>query len=76
MEKEIMENEQNTRILATVLNVLMPFTAIGQAIKGHYGKMLMFWGLLLINISLLFVIIGFFTLPLQYLWMIIDAYRT
>lgn len=60
--------------LAAVLSFL--FTGLGQIYNGQIGKGLLYIGLMVLNVLLMFVIIGLFTTPLFWGWGIYDAYKT
>ena len=60
--------------LAAVLSFF--FTGLGQIYNGQIGKGVLFIIIQCINFVLMYVIIGFITAPLFWIWGMIDAYRT
>jgi len=60
--------------LAAVLSFF--FVGLGQIYNGQIGKGIIFIILYVISILLMFVIIGFITTPLLWIWGMIDAYKT
>lgn len=52
------------------------FTGAGQIYNGEIGKGVGMLVLQVINIFLMFVLIGFFTYPAVWIWGIIDAKKT
>lgn len=60
--------------LAAVLSFL--FTGLGQIYNGSIGKGLIMIVVQVINGLLMFVLIGFITYPLVWIWGIYDAYKT
>jgi TM2 domain-containing membrane protein YozV len=57
--------------IATVLSFF--FMGLGQIYNGQIGKGVLFIVLYFISILLMFVIIGFVTTPILWLWGIVDA---
>ena len=60
--------------LAAVLSFL--FAGLGQIYNGSIGKGILMIVLQAINGLLMFVLIGFITYPLVWIWGIYDAYKT
>jgi len=60
--------------LAAVLSFF--FTGLGQIYNGQIGKGVLFIIIQCINFALMFVIIGFITAPIFWIWGMIDAYKT
>lgn len=60
--------------LAAVLSFFV--TGLGQIYNGQIGKGLMLLGIQVINGLLMFILIGFVTYPLTWLYGIYDAYKT
>jgi len=60
--------------LAAVLSFF--FVGLGQIYNGQIGKGIIFIILYVISILLMFVIIGFITTPLLWIWGMVDAYKT
>lgn len=60
--------------LAAFLSFLIP--GLGQLYNGQYKKMLIFFILLFVNISLTFVLIGYLTGFITLIISIIDAYKS
>lgn len=60
--------------LAAVLSFL--FTGLGQIYNGSIGKGILMILVQVINGLLMFVLIGFITYPLVWIWEIYDAYKT
>ena len=52
------------------------FTGLGQIYNGQIGKGVLFIIIQAINFALMYVIIGFITAPLFWIWGMVDAYRT
>ncbi len=60
--------------LAAVLSFF--FTGLGQIYNGQIGKGVLFIIVQLINIGLMFLVIGFITYPIVWVWGMVDAHRT
>lgn len=60
--------------LAAVLSFF--FTGLGQIYNGQIGKGVLFMIVQTINFLLMFVIIGFITAPIFWIWGMVDAYKT
>lgn len=60
--------------LAAVLSFF--FTGLGQIYNGQIGKGILFIIIQIINIGLMFLVIGFITYPIVWIWGMFDAYRT
>ncbi|MBT2686014.1 hypothetical protein [Bacillus sp. ISL-37] len=60
--------------LATVLSFF--WTGVGQIYNGQIGKGLGMIALQVLNVLLMFVIIGFITYPIVWIWGMIDANKT
>lgn len=60
--------------LAAVLSFF--FTGLGQIYNGQIGKGVLFMIIQAINFALMYVIIGFITAPLFWIWGMVDAYKT
>ncbi len=58
--------------LAAVLSFL--FNGLGQIYNGQIGKGLLIIGLQIVNALLTFIIIGFITMPIVFIWSVYDAY--
>ncbi len=69
-----METSANTKnpVLAAVLSALL--NGAGQIYNGQIGKALGIIGIQIVNGLLTFVIIGWLTFPIVYVWSIYDAY--
>jgi len=52
------------------------FTGLGQIYNGQIGKGILFIIIQIINIGLMFVLIGFITYPIVWIWGMIEAYKT
>ena len=52
------------------------FTGLGQIYNGQIGKGVLFIIIQAINFALMYVIIGFITAPLFWIWGMVDAYKT
>ncbi|PIN84775.1 MAG: hypothetical protein COV47_05675 [Candidatus Diapherotrites archaeon CG11_big_fil_rev_8_21_14_0_20_37_9] len=50
-------------------------SGLGQAIKGHFKRAIAFFVAEAISFVLLFVLIGFITLPIVWIWGMYDAYK-
>lgn len=48
---------------------------LGQMIKGEVGKGIGVFLCMIISVALMFVVIGFITTPILYIWQIADAYN-
>ena len=59
--------------VAAVLSFFIP--GLGQLYNGQIGKFLLFLVLGGINIALTFILIGYVTAPITWLWAVIDAYK-
>ena len=59
--------------IAAVLSFF--WTGVGQIYNGQIIKGLLLIGLQLINSALMFVLIGFITFPIVWIWGIYDAYK-
>lgn len=59
--------------IAAVLSFF--YTGLGQIYNGQIGKGLIFFVVRLISDFLMFVLIGFITTPIIWIWGMIDAYR-
>lgn len=51
------------------------YTGLGQIYNGQIGKGVIFAIIQAVNIALMFVLIGFITYPVLWIWGMIDAYR-
>lgn len=60
--------------VATVLSFF--FMGLGQIYNGQIGKGIMFIILYAISIALMFVIVGFITTPILWLWGMVDANKS
>ncbi len=60
--------------LAAVLSFF--FTGLGQIYNGQIGKGVLFIVIQGINFLLTFIIIGFISAPLFWIWGMVDAYKT
>ena len=60
--------------VATVLSFF--FMGLGQIYNGQIGKGIMFIILYAISIALMFVIVGFITTPILWLWGLVDANKS
>ncbi|WP_075617238.1 hypothetical protein [Paenisporosarcina indica] len=59
--------------IAAVLSFF--WTGVGQIYNGQIIKGLLLIGLQILNSALMFVLIGFITFPLVWIWGIYDAYK-
>ncbi|ARK29004.1 hypothetical protein [Halalkalibacter krulwichiae] len=59
--------------LAAVLSAL--WCGLGQIYNGQIGKGIAFMLIQFINALLMFILIGFITYPIMWIWGMIDAYR-
>jgi len=60
--------------LAAVLSFFI--TGLGQIYNGQIAKGVLFIIIQAINILLMYVLIGFITTPIFWIWGMVDAYRT
>ena len=60
--------------LAAVLSFFI--TGLGQIYNGQIAKGVLFIIIQAINILLMYVLIGFITAPIFWIWGMVDAYRT
>jgi len=60
--------------VATVLSFF--FMGLGQIYNGQIGKGIMFIILYAISIALMFVIVGFITTPILWIWGLVDANKS
>ena len=70
---EFQKNEKNPAVAAILSFFLM---GLGQAYNGQIAKAVVFLILYAISIFLTFFIIGFVTIPILWIWSIVDAYRS
>lgn len=59
---------------AGALSFLMP--GLGQVYNGEVGKAVLLWAIQIVNVLLMFVVVGFVTYPAVWLYGIWDAYNT
>ena len=52
------------------------FTGLGQIYNGQIAKGVLFVVIQAINVLLMYVLIGFITCPIFWIWGMVDAYRT
>lgn len=60
--------------LAAVLSFF--FTGLGQIYNGQIGKGVVFIIIQIINVGLMFILVGFLTYPIVWIWGMVDAYKT
>ncbi|KKQ18324.1 MAG: TM2 domain protein [Berkelbacteria bacterium GW2011_GWA1_36_9] len=60
--------------LAAILSFF--WTGLGQIYNGQIGKGIVFIVVQWVNALLMFVVIGFITFPIVWIWGMIDAYKT
>jgi TM2 domain-containing membrane protein YozV len=60
---------------AVALLLSFLFTGLGQLYNGEIGKAAVFLAVAFVNIALMFVMIGFFTGPITWIWSMVDAYK-
>lgn len=60
--------------VAAVLSFFI--TGLGQIYNGEIGKGILFIIVQCINIALMFVLVGFITFAIVWIWGMVDAYRT
>jgi TM2 domain-containing membrane protein YozV len=60
--------------VAAILSFL--FMGLGQAYNGEIAKAVVFLILYALSIFLTFFLIGFVTIPILWIWSIVDAYRS
>lgn len=60
--------------LAAVLSAL--WCGLGQVYNGQIGKGVVMMVLYVVSIFLIFIVIGFITTPILWIWGMIDAYKT
>lgn len=60
--------------LPAVLSLIIP--GLGQLIKGHVIKGILIFIFMAISSALMWVVIGFITTPILYLWNVYDAYNS
>ena len=70
---EFQKNDENPAV-AAILSFF--FIGLGQAYNGQIAKAVVFLILYAISIFLTFFIIGFVTIPILWIWSIVDAYRS
>ena len=70
---EFQKNDENPRT-AAILSFL--FMGLGQAYNGEIAKAVVFLILYAVSIFLTFFIIGFVTIPILWIWSIVDAYTS
>ena len=51
------------------------FTGLGQIYNGEIGKGILMMILQVVNIILMFVVVGFITFPVVWIWGMVDAYK-
>ena len=59
--------------IAAVLSFF--FTGLGQIYNGQIGKGILFIVIQLVNIALMFVVVGFITYFIFWIWGMVDAYK-
>ena len=70
---EFQKNDKNPAVAAILSFFLM---GLGQAYNGQTAKAVVFLILYAVSIFLTFYIIGFVTIPILWIWSIVDAYRS
>jgi TM2 domain-containing membrane protein YozV len=60
--------------LAAVLSFF--FAGLGQIYNGQIGKGVLFIVIQGVNLLLMFIIVGFITYPIVWIWGMMDAYKT
>jgi TM2 domain-containing membrane protein YozV len=70
---EFQKNDKDPAVAAILSFFLM---GLGQAYNGEIAKPVFFLILYAISIFLTFYIIGFVTIPILWIWSIVDAYRS
>ena len=60
--------------LAAVLSFF--FTGLGQIYNGQIGKGVLFILIQGVNLLLMFMLVGFVTYPIVWIWGMLDAYKT
>ncbi|WP_406662149.1 hypothetical protein V7O66_05935 [Methanolobus sp. ZRKC3] len=65
--------DKKTYGVPALLSLFVP--GLGQIVKGEIFKALGIWTALVISWFLTFILIGFITTPIIYLWQIYDAYN-
>ncbi len=68
------QKEDKDPAVAPILSFF--FIGLGQAYNGEIAKAFVFLILYAISIFLTFYIIGFVTIPILWIWSIVDAYRS
>jgi TM2 domain-containing membrane protein YozV len=69
-----MQQQQKNAGLAAVLSFL--FMGLGQIYNGQIGKGIGFIVAYVVSWCLMFVVIGFITTPVLWIWGIVDAYKS
>ncbi len=70
---EFSKNDKNPAVAAILSFFLM---GLGQAYNGEIAKAVVFLILYAISIFLTFFMIGFLTIPILWIWSVVDAYRS
>ncbi|MGD0626042.1 MAG: hypothetical protein ABSB32_15150 [Thermodesulfobacteriota bacterium] len=70
---EFQKNDKSPAV-AAILSFF--FMGLGQAYNGEIAKAVVFLILYAISIFLMFFIIGFVTIPILWIWSIVDAYSS
>lgn len=68
------QTQEKNPALAAILSFLI--NGLGQIYNGEVGKGLIIIGVQIINGLLMFILIGFITAPIVFIWSIYDAYTT
>jgi TM2 domain-containing membrane protein YozV len=70
------ESQKTDKNPATAAILSFLFIGLGQAYNGEIAKAVVFLSLYAISILLTIFLIGFVTIPLLWIWSIVDAYRS
>jgi TM2 domain-containing membrane protein YozV len=68
------QKTDNNPAAAAILSFF--FLGLGQAYNGEIAKAVVFLILYVLSIFLTFFIIGFVTIPILWIWSMVDAYRS
>jgi TM2 domain-containing membrane protein YozV len=73
---KLFESQKTDKNPAAAAILSFFFLGLGQAYNGEIAKALVFLILYVISIFLTFFIIGFVTIPILWVWSMVDAYRS
>jgi len=66
--------KKDKHVLPTILSFFFP--GLGQIIKGHIGKGLLFILAMIVSFVMTLIAIGFILIPIVWVWNLYDAYNS